>query len=662
MVSFTRMPRLLSARCICAAASLILASACTSGGVATTIPPSPDPAGVADILAPAAGVPALPPIPLVEGPLAPRVQYPAAGALIASRDSNFIHGTVGNGRATLTINGHRVPVHPNGAFLAFIPVPSAELAQYELVASLGTDTVRVLHPVRVLPPRPLLGDSGRLVVDSASISPRGLLALPADERVRVSIRAPRTARVWLQGPGGRQRTLVAGAEPPTLVVDGQLRGEREGAIVRAPDAIGAMVPERYLREPFLWATEVPARWLADSLTLLVARDADTLRFALARADTVSAEGLGWAMLGADTTDIAEPDRSIYGRPVPDGTYKWFFLPGTIVRATGALGGSVRVRLDSQLEVWVSRSEVRLFPPGFAPPRRVVPNMRLVPSADWVDVIMPVGERPPFQVQVEGSTLVLTLYGTRANTDIIQFVANDPLVRHITWEQVTSDRAEYTLHLAEPAFGWLALWERGSFVLRVRRPPAVNAARPLQGLTIAVDAGHPPAGATGPTGLYEAVPVLAIARELQRLLEERGATVLMTRTSADTLALAERPIMARRANAHALVSIHLNALPDGVNPFTAQGTGAYWFHPPSVPLAREIQRGMVHWMGLPDLGVYYDNLALVRPTWMPSVLCEGAFIMIPEQEYAVRTEEFQERYARGVADGLERYFRALGEGR
>jgi N-acetylmuramoyl-L-alanine amidase len=65
------------------------------------------------------------------------------------------------------------------------------------------------------------------------------------------------------------------------------------------------------------------------------------------------------------------------------------------------------------------------------------------------------------------------------------------------------------------------------------------------------------------------------------------------------------------------------------------------------------------MGLRDLGIFYDNLSDLRHPWMPSVLCEGAFIMIPEQEAAVRTVEFQERYALGVADGLVAYFRALG---
>jgi N-acetylmuramoyl-L-alanine amidase len=64
------------------------------------------------------------------------------------------------------------------------------------------------------------------------------------------------------------------------------------------------------------------------------------------------------------------------------------------------------------------------------------------------------------------------------------------------------------------------------------------------------------------------------------------------------------------------------------------------------------------MGLSNLGVYYDNLAVVRQTWMPSVLTEGAFVIVPEQEAALRQPVFQERYARGIADGLEEYFRWL----
>jgi N-acetylmuramoyl-L-alanine amidase len=182
--------------------------------------------------------------------------------------------------------------------------------------------------------------------------------------------------------------------------------------------------------------------------------------------------------------------------------------------------------------------------------------------------------------------------------------------------------------------------------------------PLRGLTIAVDPGHPPIGATGPTGLYEGDAVLAVGERLRALLEQRGATVVMTRTTPDPVALAARPIMARRANAHALVSIHLNALPDGVNPFSAHGTETYFLHPQAEPLARATQQRMVARMRLRNNGVFSRTLALARPTWMPSILAEGAYIMIPEQEAALRTPGYQEAYARALVEGLEDFFRGI----
>jgi len=200
------------------------------------------------------------------------------------------------------------------------------------------------------------------------------------------------------------------------------------------------------------------------------------------------------------------------------------------------------------------------------------------------------------------------------------------------------------------------------VLRVRRAPVVNPARPLDGITVAVDAGHPPAGSTGPTGLYEGDATLPISFALKEELERRGARVLMTRTTRADIALGDRPQMARRGGAHILVSIHLNAVPDGVNPLTAHGTGTYFFHPHSEPLARAVQAGMVRWMGLRDHGVFYDNLALVRPTWMPAILAEGAFLIVPEQEAAMRDPEGQKAYARGVAEGVEAYFASLAKKR
>src|ERR1700733_8192345 len=45
--------------------------------------------------------PPLPAVPLVVGPLAPKVVFPEANQALSVRDSNFIFGSVGNGNATL---------------------------------------------------------------------------------------------------------------------------------------------------------------------------------------------------------------------------------------------------------------------------------------------------------------------------------------------------------------------------------------------------------------------------------------------------------------------------------------------------------------------------------------------------------------------------------
>ncbi len=53
------------------------------------------------------------------------------------------------------------------------------------------------------------------------------------------------------------------------------------------------------------------------------------------------------------------------------------------------------------------------------------------------------------------------------------------------------------------------------------------------------------------------------------------------------------------------------------------------------------------IGQRDLGIHYQNLAIARPTWYPTALAEGLFLMFPDQEAAIKREDWQERYARGL---------------
>jgi N-acetylmuramoyl-L-alanine amidase len=172
-------------------------------------------------------------------------------------------------------------------------------------------------------------------------------------------------------------------------------------------------------------------------------------------------------------------------------------------------------------------------------------------------------------------------------------------------------------------------------------------------------GHPPGGSTGPTGLSEAEANLAVAHELERLLRAAGALVTLTRRDGSARDLAARLRVADSLDADLLVSIHNNALPDGVNPFRNHGTSTFYFHPQSAALARAVQRYLAPRLGLPDLGAARADLALVRGTWMPSVLVEGMFMILPEQEAALRSAAGRRAYAEGVVAGLRRFLMGRG---
>ncbi|HVZ76395.1 MAG TPA: N-acetylmuramoyl-L-alanine amidase [Gemmatimonadaceae bacterium] len=529
------MPRLVARTALAAA----LAAACASPPPPPAAAPAPVPAPVAPPKRPeAASRPVLPPVPAVDGPLDIKVVYPERRQFITSRDSNFIFGSIGNGKATLTIDGQPARVYPNGAFMAWVANPPFDAPRYSLEAVLGADTVRTTQEVRVRDPHP----------------------------------APT-----------RTDSVKAGIDSASGVV-----------IVAAP------------RPAF-----------------------------------------------SDTDDV------ISGRPRANETYHWFLMPGTRLERTGTFNGFTRVRLDSGLQVWLLSSDVRAADSTQRVTTRVAGDARIVSAVEWADFVLPMPERPAYFVDEGDHTLTLTLYGTRGNTDLVHYATDDSLIRRVQWEQVSDDRARYTLHLSSAPFGYLVLWEPGRLVLRVRRPPVVDAAHPLRGITVAVDAGHPPIGARGPTGLWEPDATLPIAERLQRMLEADGAHVVMTRTSPDPVTLQERPVIARRDDAQAFVSIHLNAWPDGVNPFTTPaGTATYFYYGQSEPMARAVQQRLVRNLGLPDDGIYFRSLAVVRGTWMPSILCEGAFVIMPDQEAALRTPQFQEAYARGILQGLEAYFRGF----
>lgn len=213
--------------------------------------------------------------------------------------------------------------------------------------------------------------------------------------------------------------------------------------------------------------------------------------------------------------------------------------------------------------------------------------------------------------------------------------------------------------------------------------------------VVLDPGHggPNRGAVGPSGLVEAVVDLDIARRARDLLQEprtvdwRTGAVLpgddippvgevwLTRTEGPPGADYEaglffRAQVANMAGAHAFVSIHNNADPDG--PFEGPGSEVFYSvkDRQSKRLAgimiEEFRRGFqdfdVHWVGDTDAGAKYrlrddgetDYYGVLRRTAVPAVIAEGAFITNPEEEALLATAAFRQTYAEAVYRALVRF--------
>lgn len=648
---------------------------------APTQRPAPDPVDTARTVPDDPWSLGLPEIPSRRGPIDLRVEYPEPRQTLTASDSNFIFGSVGTGDARLEIDDVPVPVHANGAFLAWLPVPKAtrgDTAVYTLTARRDTQRVRLELPV-------LLPYDPRRATEPIALDMEGFermrerWVLPG-EPVELQVRGEPGLDVWLEA-GDARFSLAnrSGLEAPTgrygITIDA--RDLREAACAEGSTANGCGRGR----------TELVSRTGRTVRTLPV----DTLALGLVATDgrdTIRSEGdlaLGWLELSdlpavellEDPDPVNGLNGVVVGRPTPAGPYRWRFPNGTRAVVSGRLGDRLRLRLTDDLDAWVLVEDVDWLtgPSSWAPIR--VYDVRVEPGRDRLTLRFGLSSAPPVEViQSDDTTLHLTLFGTVGETSRIAYGERDPLLASVEWAQLPGPRYRLTLRLSEPVWGHRATFEPGGsrtyegprggtppgpdagVVLRfeVRRVPDIDARRPLSGRRIAVDPGHPGGGSRGPTGFYEGDANLAIARRLVRMLEEAGAEPVLIRSNESAVGLYERTRRAMAADAEVFVSIHNNALPDGVRPFGREGTSTYYYHPHARALASAVQEGLARELGLRDLGIRWGDLAVVRLPWMPSVLAEGAFMMIPRHEAALRTPDFQARYARGVLRGLESFLR------
>lgn len=346
-------------------------------------------------------------------------------------------------------------------------------------------------------------------------------------------------------------------------------------------------------------------------------------------------------------------------PTTDVDRRWFFPRGTRITAVGRQGRLIQARLNGGASAWISDTLVTLGTPAPGTPT-VVGAVAVRSATGHADVRIPAAGAP-FLIREEPRSIAVTLYGVTVPAGAPN-LTGEPLLAGGEWGVDSAGVPQLRIRTRPEVWGYKVFYEAdGTLVLRVRRPPAIDANQPLRGLRIMVDAGHPPGGAIGPTGLTEAEANLAIALRLADKLRARGADVRMTRTANVAVELSARVQMAVDADAHMLVSVHNNAFADGTNPFRNHGTSVLYFHPHSLDFAQALDREIVALTRVPDLGARYQNIAIGRVTWMPSVITESLFMMFPQQEAALRDPRFQDRLADAHVRGIEAFLRQRAAG-
>lgn len=228
-------------------------------------------------------------------------------------------------------------------------------------------------------------------------------------------------------------------------------------------------------------------------------------------------------------------------------------------------------------------------------------------------------------------------------------------RWITGIQTGSDgkNAVLTLNLSR-ALAFTASTSGNLIRIRVSVPRATG----LQGKVIVIDPGHGGRDSGARYGnLYEKDIVLPISIRLGQLLETKGASVILTRSTDVYPDLGERPAIANRSNAAAFISIHVNS----ITKENGRSGGMTFYHkqdPFDRLLSECIQSEIAKVSKIPDLGtwsdsrIYNSGFKVLRDSKVPSVLIELGFINHKNDRAQLTSKDFTERMAQAILRGVE----------
>ena len=179
------------------------------------------------------------------------------------------------------------------------------------------------------------------------------------------------------------------------------------------------------------------------------------------------------------------------------------------------------------------------------------------------------------------------------------------------------------------------------------------------------------GAESSNGTSEAETNLKIALKLQNLLEQNGSTVILTRSDEnaiydiDSKTLKQKKIsdihnrvkIGNESSADIFVSIHLNKIPqsqyDGWQTFYKNGSEN------GEKLAKSIQSSMNEAIEKNNNreAKTIDNIYIIKHVEIPTTIVECGFLSNKQEEQKLLDDEYQNKLAWGIYNGIIYYFYA-----
>jgi len=579
-----------------------------------------------------------------------QIIYPRERQLITATDSVIVLGQVKVPFVEFSVNRQKITVDKDGAFIGFIPILDSLVngdSSYVLECKVRTKDSEIVFNRKIfipLPQKPFSPDT--LALDTNEVFPREDVWLKYGDRLTLSCRGTPGARAFvsiIDSAGREIEKNIPLAETETGLMDNFGDGFYGQGKKSKRSAIPGVFTGTYLVKSGTNFKNARLRFILDRQGKKLAYFSQAKLSAYENASPVVAE-----ITAEINNATVEPGRSYY-----------YFLPkGIRAAVTGQIGLRVRLQLSENHDAWLAETNVHRLPEGTPLPVSTIPVVRVKNLGDKTEIKLFMSEKIPFQVvQSSEKQLQLKLFGGISDTDWIRFEKKGENVVDVMWSQPENDVYQLTVDLVKPHYwGYETRYDETNLIWTIHHAPPGGG---LKGLKICIDPGHSAdIGAVGPRGTHERQANVEVALKLKAILENEGATIVMTHldTTAN-LTLNDRVRIANENDCRLFISLHHNAMPDDVNPLVAGfGPTVIYYHSQSRALAEYVQSAVIEKTKLPDFGIFQGNIAVCRNAEMPAILVECAFMALPDQEKLIRDEKFQKKIAEAIRDGLKKFLK------